>query len=123
VRQEIAMPQHLTDGQKALLSAELEQHERQLRAQLAAHLHGQSRVDRAHEVLHQDDDDASLRRPELAVAAALTDQEQAQLEAVVQALERMRSGHYGVCRTCGVDIPFDRLQVQPWATQCVPCAS
>ncbi len=117
------MPHHLTDGQKAWLSAELEQHEHQLRAQLAAHLHGQSRVDRANEVLHQDDDDASLRRPEQAVAAALTDQEQLQLEAVVQALERMRSGRYGVCRTCGIDIPFDRLKVQPWATQCVPCAS
>jgi RNA polymerase-binding transcription factor DksA len=28
-----------------------------------------------------------------------------------------------VCNTCGVYIPFDRLKVQPWATQCVPCAS
>ncbi len=116
------MSPHLTASQTALLSAELEQHARELRAQLDAHLHGQSRVDRAHEVLHQDDDDASQRRPELAVAAALTDREQVELEAVAQALERMRSGHYGVCRTCGVDIPFDRLQVQPWATQCVPCA-
>ncbi len=117
------MPQHLTDGQKAWLSAELEQHARQLRAQLESHLHGQSRVDRANEVLHQDDDDASQRRPELAVAAALTDQEQVQFEAVAQALERLHSDRYGVCRTCGVAIPFDRLQVQPWATQCVPCAS
>ncbi len=117
------MSAHLTASQKALLSTELEQYARELRAQLAAHLHGQSRVDRAHEVLHQDDDDASQRRPERAVAAALTDREQVELEAVAQALERMRSGHYGVCRTCGLDIPFDRLQVQPWATQCVPCAS
>jgi DnaK suppressor protein len=86
-------------------------------------LHGQSRVDRANEVLHQDDDDPSQRRPELAMAAALTDREQVELEAVAQALERMRSDRYGVCDACGVDIPFDRLKVQPWATQCVPCAS
>jgi DnaK suppressor protein len=100
------MTAHLTASQKALLSTELEQHARELRAQLDAHLHGQSRVDRANEVLHQDDDDASQRRP----------------EAVAQALERLRSGRYGVCSTCGVDIPFNRLKVQPWATQCVPCA-
>lgn len=116
------MSHHLTASQKALLSVELEQHALALRAQLAAHLHGQSRVDRAHEVLHQDDDDASQRRPELAVAAALTDREQVELEAVAQALERLRSGRYGLCSTCGSDIPFDRLKVQPWATQCVPCA-
>ena len=117
------MSPHLTASQTALLSAQLEQHERALRAQLADHLHGQSRVDRADEVLHQDDDDASQRRPEQVVAAALTDREQVELEAVAQARERLRSGDYGVCRTCGVNIPFERLQVQPWATQCVPCAS
>lgn len=117
------MSPHLTAGQKALLSAELEQRERQLRAQLEAHLHGQSRVDRAHEVLQQDGDDAPQRRPERAVAAALTDREQAELDAVAQALERIRAGRYGMCRTCGAAIPFDRLKVQPWASQCVPCAS
>ncbi len=117
------MSQHLTAGQKAWLTAELEQRERQLRAQLDAHLHGQSRVDRAREVLQQDADDAPQRRPELAVAAALTDREQLELNAVSQALERLRAGRYGQCRTCGVDIPFDRLKVQPWASQCVPCAA
>ncbi len=113
----------LTAGQKALLTAELEQRERQLRAQLAAHLHGQSRVDRAAEVLHQDGDDAPQRRPEMAVSAALTDREQTELNAVVQALDRMRAGRYGMCRSCGTDIAFDRLKVQPWASQCVPCAA
>jgi DnaK suppressor protein len=117
------MTHHLTASQTALLTAELEQHERQLRAQLEAHLHGQSRVDRANEVLHQDDDDAPQRQPELAVAAALTDREQVELNAVVQAQERMRAGRYGVCGTCGLAIPFERLQVQPWASQCVRCAS
>lgn len=117
------MPQHLTASQKALLTAELEQRMQQLRAQLDAHLHGQSRVDRAHEMLGQDGDDAPQRRPELAVAAALTDREQVELDATAQALARMRAGRYGVCGTCGIAIPFDRLQVQPWASQCVTCAS
>lgn len=117
------MSRHLTAGQQALLTAELEQRERKLREQLEFHLHGQSRVDRAHEALNQDGDDAPQRRPEQVVAAALTDQEQAQLNAVVHALDLMRAGRYGVCHTCGVDIPFDRLKIQPWAVQCVPCAA
>ena len=117
------MSRHLTAGQQALLAAELEQRERQLREQLDFHLHGQSRVDRAREVLTQDGDDAPQRRPEQAVAAALTDREQQELDAVAQALARLRAGHYGACSACGAGIPFDRLKVQPWATRCVPCAS
>ena len=66
------MSRHLTAGQQALLTAELEQRERQLREQLQYHLHGQSRVERAHEVLTQDGDDAPQRRPEQAVAAGVS---------------------------------------------------
>lgn len=116
------MSQHLTAGQKALLTAELEQRALALRAQLDAHLHGQSRAERANEVLNQDSDDAPQRRPEMEVAAALTEHEQRELDAVAQALARLKAGRYGLCRSCGADIPFDRLQVQPWASQCVACA-
>ena len=117
------MSQPLTADQKALLDAELAQRERQLRAQLDFHLHGQSRVERANEVLEQDGDDAPQRRPEQAVAAALTDRERAELDAVVHARDLMRAGRYGQCQTCGTGIPLERLKVQPWAVQCVPCAS
>mgnify|MGYP000051682084 CR=1 FL=1 len=98
------MSRHLTAGQQALLTAELEQRERQLREQLQYHLHGQSRVERAHEVLTQDGDDAPQRRPEQAVAAALTDRERHELDAVSEALARLRAGRYGTCRSCGADI-------------------
>lgn len=117
------MSKHLTAGQQALLTAELEQRAQALAAQLAAHLHGQSRTERAHEVLSQDSDDAPQRAPELAIAAALTEREQRDLEAVRSALGRMARGDYGQCRACGETIPFDRLKVEPWAEHCVPCAS
>ena len=117
------MSKHLTTGQQALLTAELELRERELAAQLAAHLHGQTRTERAHELLSQDGDDAPQRAPELAIAAALTDLEQRELEAVRGALGRMTRGEYGSCRACGESIPFDRLKVEPWAERCVPCAS
>ncbi|RVT52560.1 TraR/DksA family transcriptional regulator [Rubrivivax albus] len=117
------MSTHLTAGQHALLEAELQQRQRALRGQLDEHLHGQTRAERAAERLAQDGDDAPQRAPELAMAAALTDREQRELEAVSAALQRLGRGEFGSCVDCGVDIPFDRLKVEPWAERCVPCAT
>ena len=111
----------LTAGQRALLEAELQQRQRALSGQLAEHLHGQTRVERAADRLAQDGDDAPQRTPELAMAAALTEREQRELDAVAVALGRMAKGSYGTCPDCGIDIPFDRLKVEPWALRCVNC--
>lgn len=115
------MSTHLTAGQHALLEAELEHKRSALSGQLAAHLHGQTRAERAHDVLQQDGDDAPQRAPELALAAALTDRERRELDAVTAALQRLARGDYGQCSDCGVGIPFDRLKVEPWAQRCVAC--
>lgn len=115
------MGTHLTAGQHALLEAELEQKRKTLAGQLAAHLHGQTRAERAHDVLQQDGDDAPQRAPELALAAALTERERLELDAVTAALQRLARGTYGQCSDCGADIPFDRLRVEPWAARCIAC--
>ena len=117
------MSTQLTSGQRALLQAELEQRRQELDRQLSEHLHGQSRTERAHDVLEQDNDDAPQRLPEREVAAALSDQERRELEAVTAALARMARGDYGRCTDCGLDIPFDRLKAEPSALRCVDCES
>ena len=38
-----------------------------------------------------------------------------------EALERVHEGTYGICQSCGRDIPHRRLQALPTATLCVPC--
>ena len=43
------------------------------------------------------------------------------LRAVEAARQRMKSGEYGDCAECGVEIPFERLAVQPTALRCAPC--
>lgn len=111
----------LTSGQQALLKADLEQRRATLSGQLAEHLHGQSRADRAREVMQQDGDDAAQRLPERDIAAALTAHEQRELDAVSAALQRLQRGEYGSCAECGVAIPFDRLKAEPWALRCVDC--
>lgn len=37
------------------------------------------------------------------------------------ALDRLRSGHYGVCESCGGAIGDARLDAVPWATRCIRC--
>lgn len=113
----------LTAGQRAQIEAELSLRRQALERQLADHLYGQSRAERAHDVLQQDGDDAPQRLPEREVAAALTDLERVELDAVVAALGRLERGEYGRCVDCDVDIPFDRLKAEPWALRCVACAS
>ena len=42
---------------------------------------------------------------------------------VERALAKLDDGTYGVCDTCGVQIPRARLEIHPWACLCVPCAT
>jgi len=44
------------------------------------------------------------------------------LKRIAAALERMESGDYGGCVTCGKEIAPGRLEIDPAATQCVRCA-
>jgi DnaK suppressor protein len=45
------------------------------------------------------------------------------LRKVERALERIEDGSYGICESCGSEIPIARLEVLPYATMCVTCAS
>lgn len=50
---------------------------------------------------------------------ALNENAERHLTDVNEALSRMEEGTYGLCRTCGAPIPFDRLQALPTASYCV----
>ena len=45
----------------------------------------------------------------------------AQLQLVNEALDRIRTGDYGVCLQCEDPIPSKRLHAVPWAKYCVGC--
>jgi DnaK suppressor protein len=115
------MSLHLTPGQKALLESALVQRQHQLDRRLAEHTQGLSRAEHAREVLQQDGDDAPQRLGEREWDMALTDTETQQLGAVSDALRRLHSDAFGRCTDCDLQIPFDRLKVEPWALRCVAC--
>jgi DnaK suppressor protein len=60
--------------------------------------------------------------------AAVSGQDEAELRYIIdrraqleRALERLNSGTYGVCESCGNAIPAERLELFPAATHCVAC--
>ena len=44
-----------------------------------------------------------------------------QLAEVDRALAKLDDGTYGVCDSCGGQIPPGRLEIHPWAVRCVAC--
>lgn len=113
----------LTVGQRAQFEAELLARQQALQRQIAEHLHGLTRAERAHDVAQQDNDDAPQRAPEREIAMALTDRERVGLDAVTDVLARVKRDDFGVCMDCEDPIPFDRLKAEPWALRCVDCES
>ena len=41
------------------------------------------------------------------------------LEAILKAQEKLKTGHYGVCEKCGVNIPVQRLMEVPMTQFCI----
>ena len=59
---------------------------------------------------------------ERAQISALLDHARTQLAELDGALDRLRSGGYGICEDCGDRIPPARLEAQPAARVCIACA-
>jgi DnaK suppressor protein len=67
-----------------------------------------------------EEDQAQLSHDEF-VSLRLNSLDYVQLRLVEEALDRVKSGDYGVCLACEQPIPPKRLQALPWARYCVPC--
>jgi DnaK suppressor protein len=44
-----------------------------------------------------------------------------QLRLIEEALDRLGSGHYGICLACDLPIPTKRLEAVPWTRYCLQC--
>jgi len=53
---------------------------------------------------------------------AMSQQAQARIETVRQALQKCEEGRYGLCEHCGNPINPERLEILPLATLCINCA-
>jgi DnaK suppressor protein len=97
--------------QRAALLAQL--------AQLRGGAIGRVQASTEHFATHEDSSAQTATERELEFA--LDDHETTELAAVDAALQRIATGSYGVCTTCGTQIPTQRLAVAPQAARCMPC--
>jgi DnaK suppressor protein len=67
-----------------------------------------------------EEDQAQMSHDEF-ISLHLNSLDYGQLRLVDEALDRVRSGDYGICLGCEQPIPPKRLRALPWARYCVPC--
>jgi DnaK suppressor protein len=67
-----------------------------------------------------EEDQAQLSHDEF-ISLKLNSLDYVQLRLVNEALDRLRSGDYGVCLACDQPIAPKRLRALPWARYCVAC--
>ena len=96
----------------------------QLKAELSA------RVSRTHRHLHEREHAISAKFDEQVIEMAagelvhnLDSGGRDELRRIEKALERLSEGIYGVCTSCGEDIPVPRLEAVPYAEECIDCAA
>ena len=65
--------------------------------------------------------DAALDSAQDEISSQLAEVESRELAHIENALERMKSGEYGLCEVCSGKIPMARLHALPYATMCIEC--
>ena len=56
------------------------------------------------------------------VVDALGNEARVEIAKISAALQRLESGDYGLCVECGLPIEEGRLEVYPYADECIECA-
>lgn len=51
----------------------------------------------------------------------LRDRERKLLKKIEKALDKIENGTYGVCESCGAEIPIERLKARPVTDLCIEC--
>lgn len=110
----------LNEEQKMRLGEALAQREQMLRLDIRREISSQDDyIELASEV--PDPGDASFANLSVDLGNAAVKRELTELRAVELARQRMTSGTYGECVSCGYPIPFQRLLAMPAAERCAPC--
>lgn len=65
--------------------------------------------------------DAAEQRLRGALRGAEVERDVSELRDIEAARERLRTGEFGTCIDCGVQIPLDRLEAMPASARCLEC--
>ncbi|SRR6056297_1420879 len=65
--------------------------------------------------------DAAVDTAQDELNSQLLEVESRELEQIEEALNRLKTGSFGLCEECEKPIPLKRLQALPYATECIEC--
>ncbi len=106
----------MTPSSHDALRAELERKKREFSA----------RLDRIHKNLRRgyeaDSKERAKQLEDNEVVDALGNEARAEIAKINAALQRMERGEFGICTECGLPIKEARLEVYPYADECIECA-
>lgn len=72
--------------------------------------------------LEADSSEQAAQLGNVAVVSALEHEAIQELSDIGNALQRLETGTYGICISCGEDISAERLLARPASAECVDCA-
>ena len=111
----------ITAELRARLVALLEEQRRDLLARASRFGHDIEALQTLTATTGQGETEQVSSETERVVAEVLEAGTRAALEDIAFALARLDDGSYGVCASCGVPIPAERLMVLPETRHCVAC--
>ncbi len=112
-------PAQLTSTRLTDLSELLRQRHRDLSLLVERELHADGTPEVS--VTTATDADWTAADVDTDTSIARAERDSSELTEVSDALNRVQSGHYGVCEACGKDIGYTRLLVHPAARRCLSC--
>ena len=106
----------MSGAQYATIRQSLEQKKQELTARLER-IHANLR--RGYEA---DSKEMAKQLEDNEVVDALGNEARDELRKISAALQRLDAGEYGICIACGMPINAGRLEVYPYADECIDCA-
>jgi DnaK suppressor protein len=74
-----------------------------------------------HSVVRPDIIDRAVHEEQLSFALRIRERERLYSWKIKDALRRIEEGTYGICESCGEDIPMARLKARPDTNYCIDC--
>jgi DnaK suppressor protein len=68
-----------------------------------------------------DPNDRASQESDMALELRNRDRERKLIKKIEETMQRIESGDYGYCESCGVEIGLKRLEARPTATLCIDC--
>lgn len=68
-----------------------------------------------------DPNDRASQESDMALELRNRDRERKLIKKIEETMEKIDSGDYGYCESCGVEIGLKRLEARPTATLCIDC--